>query len=80
MILHYFKSNLQYDCNDEIITVLRRNCKNSLRVLDVEYSIRVTDKSVGDMLQCTKMTQLHLFRTGITSQGHAKLVMIHFIK
>ena len=56
--------SLTYDCTDEILRQLQRNCRRTLRVLDVEYSARVTDESVKDILKCEKLLQLHIFHTG----------------
>ncbi len=33
--------SLTYDCDDEILKLLRKNCANSLKVLNVEHSSRV---------------------------------------
>ena len=56
--------SLTYDCTDEIVRQLQRNCRRTLRILDVEYSNRVTDESVKDILKFEKLVQLHIFHTG----------------
>ena len=63
---HLVHFSLTYDCTDEIIKQLQRNCRRTLKILDVEYSFRVTDASVNDMLKCDKLIQLHIFHTGKT--------------
>ena len=38
---HLVKFSLCYDCTDSIVKLLVRNCKNTLRILDVEMSKQV---------------------------------------
>ena len=66
LMRHLVHFSLTYDCTDEIIKQLQRNCRRTLKILDVEYSFRVTDASVNDMLKCDKLIQLHIFHTGKT--------------
>ena len=61
---HLVHFSLTYDCTDDILRQLQRNCRQTLKVLDVEYSSRVTDAGVKDILKCDKLIQLHIFHTG----------------
>ena len=61
---HLVHFSLTYDCTDEILRQLQRNCRRTLKILDVEYSSRVTDGGVKDILKCDKLMQLHIFHTG----------------
>lgn len=62
--------SLCYDCTDHIIKLLTRNCKNSLRIVDVEMSMQVTDASAECISSCKHIHTLHIFHTGITMVGH----------
>ena len=61
---HLVHFSLTYDCTDEIVRQLQRNCRRTLKILDVEYSSRVTDEGVKDIVKCDKLLQLHIFHTG----------------
>ncbi|XP_023325053.1 uncharacterized protein LOC111698835 isoform X2 [Eurytemora carolleeae] len=67
--------SLCYDCNDDILKILTRNCKTTLRVVDVEMCKRVTNQGAEYLSSCNKIEKLHLFHTGINSQGHMNLVL-----
>ena len=56
--------SLTYDCTNEIVRQLQRNCRWTLKILDIEYSSRVTDESVNDIVKFDKLLQLHMFHTG----------------
>ena len=67
---HLVHFSLTYDCTNEILRQLQRNCRRSLKILDVEYSTRVTDEGLKDILKCSKLVQLHIFHTGKILQTH----------
>jgi hypothetical protein len=71
---HLVHFSLTYDCTDDIVRVLTRNCPQCLRILDVEYSIRVTDRSVNDIVECQNLLQLHIFHTGLSLSGKAYII------
>ena len=64
------KFSLCYDCTDSILKILARNCRRTLRILDVEMSKQVTDKSGEFISQCSNIHTLHIFHTGLTEEGH----------
>ena len=45
------KFSLCYDCTDSIIKIVIRNCKRTLKILDVEMSNQVTDDSASWIAQ-----------------------------
>ena len=66
--------SLCYDCTDHIIKLLTRNCKHSLRIVDVEMSMQVTDASAECLSSCKHIHTLHIFHTGITMVGHGVIL------
>ena len=72
---HLVKFSLCYDCTDAMVRVLAMNCAASLRVLDVEMSKQVTDKSVASMCKLKLLHTLHIHHTGLTSEGHANILL-----
>ena len=66
---------LPYDCSDDILQILCANCYETLRILDVEQSHMVTDDSVRDIVICKKIIQLHIFHTGISRFGQARILI-----
>ena len=67
--------SLTYDSTDEIIRVLANNCSHCLQILDIEYSTLVTDESINDLLKCKKILKLHMFHTGLSLPGKARLLL-----
>ena len=57
-----------------VLQVLIRNCKNTLRIVDVEMSKQVTDQAVQLLTQCQNIHTLHIFHTSITVEGHSALL------
>ena len=64
------KFSLCYDCTDSILKILVRNCRKTLRILDVEMSKQVTNISGEFISQCSNIHTLHIFHTGLTEEGH----------
>lgn len=64
---------LCFDCTDHILSVVGQNC-TLLQKLDVTSSRSVTDRSVPALLNCTKLKQLLLYRTSVTTGGYAMLL------
>ena len=50
-------------------------CRNTLKLLDIERSRKVTDLGAEYILQCSKLKSLAIFNTAITSEGKAKLII-----
>ena len=67
--------SLTYDSTDEIIRVLAKNCSHCLQILDIEYSTLVTDESINDFLACKRLVKLHMFHTGLSLAGKARLIL-----
>lgn len=65
---------LHFDCFDDLIASLGRNCSHSLKVLDIELSKQVTDSSIEDILKMSKLVELHIFSCGFTNEGQCKLL------
>ena len=72
---HLVRFSLCYDCTDAMVRMLATNCSASLRLLDVEMSKQVTDKSVSSMCKLKLLHTLHIHHTGLTSEGHAKILL-----
>ena len=68
------KFSLCYDCTDSILRILVRNCRKTLRILDVEMSKQVTDESAERIAQCENIHTLHIFHTDITEVGHSLIL------
>ena len=66
--------SLKYNCRNDILETLSKSCCNTLKILDVEHSNQVTDESVSIILRFTKITELGISRTNLTSEGQAKLI------
>ncbi|XP_054014083.1 uncharacterized protein LOC128895482 [Hylaeus anthracinus] len=67
---------LCFDCTDNIILALARNCKK-LQKLDVTASRSVTERSVGPLLSCKHLRHIKLCRTSMTISGYANLFLEH---
>ena len=72
---HLVKFSLCYDCTDLIVKILIRNCKKTLRILDVEMSKQVTDEAADWIAQAENIHTLQIYHSGITELGHAKLLL-----
>lgn len=66
--------SLHFDCFDQLISALAENCGASLKVLDVEQSLNVTDESVESMQCFTELRDLNIFSCGFTTEGQARLL------
>ncbi|KAK3922389.1 F-box/LRR-repeat protein 7 [Frankliniella fusca] len=64
---------LCFDCTDHILSVVGQNC-TLLQKLDVTSSRSVTDRSVPSLLNCSKLKQLLLYRTSVSTEGYAMLL------
>ena len=67
--------SLKYNCRNEILEALATSCKQNLHILDIEHSNQITDDSITTILKFTKLTELGISRTNLTSEGQAKLIM-----
>ena len=61
--------SLHFDCFDKLISVLAENCHDSLKVLDIEQSLNVTDESIESFKMFVKLLDLNIFSCGFTSEG-----------
>ena len=68
------KFSLCYDCTNTIVKILIRNCKETLRILDVEMSKQVTDEAADHIAQASNIHTLQIFHTDITEKGHCKIL------
>ena len=66
--------SLHFDCFDELLSVLAENCGESVRVVDIEQSVHVTDESVESLQRLTKLIDLNIFSCGLTAEGQARLL------
>jgi len=67
--------SLQCDCFDELLSVLSINCMKTLKILDVENSLLVTDTSVAAIASFQNLVDLNIFGCGMSSEGQAKILM-----
>lgn len=67
---------LCFDCTDNIIAALARNCKK-LQKLDVTASRSVTERSVVPLLSCKYLKQIKLCRTSMSISGYSVLFLEH---
>ena len=72
---HLVKFSLCYDCTDAMVRKLATNCTATLKVLDVEMSKQVTDKSVPALCKLKLLHTLHIHHTGLTNEGQAKILL-----
>merc|ERR1712012_310884 len=72
---HLVKFSLCYDCTDTIVKIIIRNCKKTLRILDVEMSKQVTDDAADWIAQAENIHTLQIFHTGITPAGHQTILI-----
>ncbi|XP_066992297.1 uncharacterized protein [Anabrus simplex] len=65
---------LCFDCTDHILSLVSLNCKK-LQKLDVTASRSVTDRSVSYLQSCQKLKEVHLYRTSVSVEGYAQLLL-----
>ncbi|KAK7794643.1 hypothetical protein R5R35_004435 [Gryllus longicercus] len=65
---------LCFDCTDHILALVGEACAR-LQKLDVTSSRSVTNRSVPALLQCARLRELHLYRTSVTVEGYAQLLV-----
>ena len=71
ILVHF---SLNYNCRNDVLETLAKSCCNTLKILDIEHSKQVTDESVPTILRFTKITELGISRTNLTSEGQANLI------
>ena len=54
--------------------VASETCHNTLTLLDVERSRKVTDDSVNHILKFTKLKSLGIFHTSLTNVGKGEII------
>ena len=66
--------SLKNGCTNEILTSICLNCRWTLEIIDIESSKQVSDACIPYLLMCIKVTELNLFRTGLTDEGKGILI------
>ena len=51
------------------------NAKSSLRVLDIEHSVLISDESLAWLLQFSQLTQLSVAKTKLSAEGLARIIL-----
>ena len=64
--------SLKYDCNSYFLHTLTETCKDTLRILDIEFSKQVQDDSVNYIKDLQYLLKINIFRTGLTIQGQVR--------
>lgn len=62
-------------CTNNIIRALALKCRDTLTMLEIDHSLRVSDKVVGDMLKLTNLILLSMAGTTLTSEALAKILL-----
>jgi len=70
---HLVHFSLQYNSTQDILLGLL-NARSTLKILDIEHSVMVSDACVPLLLQFTHLTQLSIAKTKLTSEGQAQLI------
>ena len=80
MPLPYMKNlvhlSLKYDCNSYFLHTLTETCKDTLRILDIEFSKQVQDDSVNYIKDFQNLLKINMFRTGLSTQGQVSLKIL----
>ena len=69
-------------CTNNIIRALALKCRDTLTMLEIDHSLRVSDKVVGDMLKLTNLTLLSMAGDKISSWGsyHFVSTLVKFLQ
>ena len=51
------------------------NAKRSLRILDIEHSVLISDESVTALSQLSQLRQLSMAKTKLSTEGEAKVIL-----
>lgn len=65
---------INYDCTDNILHCISKNCKK-IQKLDVSSSKCVTNESVYILIKLISLRSIQLYRTSVTLEGFAKLLV-----
>ena len=68
--------SLKYDCNSYFLHTLTETCKDTLRILDIEFSKQVQDDSVNYIKGFQNLLKINMFRTGLSTQGQVSLKIL----
>ena len=60
--------------NNLVEQVLSETCSDNLLVLDVEHSKGVKDESIPFILSCSRIKELNIFHTGLSTAGQANIL------
>ena len=71
-IVHF---SLHFDCFDQLIHKLAENCSKTIRILDIEHSLMVTDESVSNITKMRNILELNIFACGLSAEGQANLLL-----
>merc|ERR1712062_290505 len=67
--------SLKYDCNSYFLHTLTETCKDTLRILDIEFSKQVQDDSVNYIKDFQNLLKINMFRTGLSTQGQCDVLL-----
>lgn len=62
-------------CTNNIIKALALKCRDTLSMLEIDHSLRVSDKVVDDMLKLTNLSLLSMAGTTLTSESLAQILL-----
>lgn len=65
---------INYDCTDNILKCVALNCPQ-LKKLDVSCSKSLTNDSIDIILKLKSLVSIQLYRTSVTLEGYAKLLV-----
>ena len=51
------------------------NAKRSLRILDIEHSVLISDESVTALSQLSQLTQLSMAKTKLSTEAEAQIIL-----
>jgi len=67
--------SLKYNCTVDILDALVTACKNTIKVLDIEHSVGITDECIPKLTQFVNLYELGLGKTRLTAEGQATVIM-----
>ena len=68
--------SLKYDCSTDILRLLSETCGKCLRVMDIERSRLVCDKSVKYIVRCDGLVKLNVFGSELSTEGHVSNIYL----
>ena len=65
----------KHDCNYKLLEALSEHCSQSMKILDVEDSKNVDDKSLDFIRKMPHLEELNIFNTKLTEESKAKILL-----